>query len=152
MLYVRSIGRPTVSAKVRTLIKQMAQANPLWGAPRIHGELWLMCSSCQKIGRLKHRSPLSSLILAVDSVVWQPHLRSFLPQRLQRAAPGRLVTYREIWQSMQGRKAAYNSSSLRVHLTYQRRILSPYGVSIVHEAGSGYLVKVSPPVKVETTD
>jgi putative transposase len=24
---------------VRTLIKQMAQANPLWGAPRIHGEL-----------------------------------------------------------------------------------------------------------------
>ena len=35
----KSIGRPTVSAEVRTLIKQMAQANPLWGAPRIHGEL-----------------------------------------------------------------------------------------------------------------
>jgi transposase InsO family protein len=35
----KSIGRPTVSAEVRTLIKQMTQANPLWGAPRIHGEL-----------------------------------------------------------------------------------------------------------------
>ena len=35
----KSIGRPTVSAEVRMLIKQMAQANPLWGAPRIHGEL-----------------------------------------------------------------------------------------------------------------
>ena len=33
------IGRPRVSAEVRTLIKQMTQANPLWGAPRIHGEL-----------------------------------------------------------------------------------------------------------------
>ena len=35
----RRIGRPTVAADVRTLIRTMAQANPLWGAPRIHGEL-----------------------------------------------------------------------------------------------------------------
>jgi transposase InsO family protein len=35
----KSIGRPRVSAEVRTLIKQMSQANPLWGARRIHGEL-----------------------------------------------------------------------------------------------------------------
>jgi putative transposase len=35
----KGIGRPRVSAEVRTLIKQMTQANPLWGAPRIHGEL-----------------------------------------------------------------------------------------------------------------
>jgi putative transposase len=32
-------GRPTVDPKVKVLIEQMAQANPLWGAPRIHGEL-----------------------------------------------------------------------------------------------------------------
>ena len=32
-------GRPAVSRQVRTLIRQMAAANPLWGAPRIHGEL-----------------------------------------------------------------------------------------------------------------
>jgi putative transposase len=39
LLRRKSIGRPRVSAEVRTLIKQMTQANPLWGAPRIHGEL-----------------------------------------------------------------------------------------------------------------
>jgi putative transposase len=33
------MGRPTVSADVRALIRTMSQANPLWGAPRIHGEL-----------------------------------------------------------------------------------------------------------------
>jgi len=32
-------GRPAVDPKVKALIKQMAEANPLWGAPRIHGEL-----------------------------------------------------------------------------------------------------------------
>ena len=32
-------GRPAVSAEVSSLIKRMAAANPLWGAPRIHGEL-----------------------------------------------------------------------------------------------------------------
>ena len=32
-------GRPAVSLEVRALIRQMATANPLWGAPRIHGEL-----------------------------------------------------------------------------------------------------------------
>ena len=33
------MGRPTVPADVRSLIRTMAQANSLWGAPRIHGEL-----------------------------------------------------------------------------------------------------------------
>ncbi len=32
-------GRPTVEAELRALITRMASANPLWGAPRIHGEL-----------------------------------------------------------------------------------------------------------------
>lgn len=30
---------PDLSSDVRTLIRTMSQANPLWGAPRIHGEL-----------------------------------------------------------------------------------------------------------------
>ena len=67
-------------------------------------------------------------------------------------SPGRPVTGREIWQSVRGREAEYNGSSLRVHLTYLRHKLSPYGVNIIHEAGSGYLVQVTPPAKVETTD
>jgi len=32
-------GRPEVAANIRDLILRMRQANPLWGAPRIHGEL-----------------------------------------------------------------------------------------------------------------
>ena len=35
----RRVGRPTVRPDVRTLIRTMSTANPLWGAPRIHGEL-----------------------------------------------------------------------------------------------------------------
>jgi putative transposase len=34
-----SPGRPSVSAEVQALIRHMSRANPLWGAPRIHGEL-----------------------------------------------------------------------------------------------------------------
>jgi transposase InsO family protein len=32
-------GRPGVPAAVRSLIRELSTANPLWGAPRIHGEL-----------------------------------------------------------------------------------------------------------------
>src|SRR5499426_528140 len=32
-------GRPSANSQIRALIKQMTQANPLWGASRIHGEL-----------------------------------------------------------------------------------------------------------------
>jgi putative transposase len=35
----RRSGRPSVSPEVRRLIRSMSEANPLWGAPRIHGEL-----------------------------------------------------------------------------------------------------------------
>ena len=32
-------GRPQVQSELRALIRQMSVENPLWGAPRIHGEL-----------------------------------------------------------------------------------------------------------------
>ena len=32
-------GRPRTPAEIRQLIREMSIANPLWGAPRIHGEL-----------------------------------------------------------------------------------------------------------------
>ena len=32
-------GRPSVDREIRKLIREMSSANPLWGAPRIHGEL-----------------------------------------------------------------------------------------------------------------
>jgi putative transposase len=35
----RRWGRPAIGRDLRDLIRQMSRANPLWGAPRIHGEL-----------------------------------------------------------------------------------------------------------------
>src|SRR6266852_2847661 len=35
----RGGGRPTLPTEIRKLIREMSIANPLWGAPRIHGEL-----------------------------------------------------------------------------------------------------------------
>lgn len=35
----RRLGRPRTGAEIRDLIRQMSLANPLWGAPRIHGEM-----------------------------------------------------------------------------------------------------------------
>src|SRR5476649_556215 len=32
-------GRPRLPAEIRRLVREMSLANPLWGAPRIHGEL-----------------------------------------------------------------------------------------------------------------
>ena len=32
-------GRPKLASEIRALIRRMLMANPLWGAPRIHGEL-----------------------------------------------------------------------------------------------------------------
>src|SRR5262249_60232888 len=35
----RRLGRPAMPPDIRQLIREMSLANPLWGAPRIHGEL-----------------------------------------------------------------------------------------------------------------
>jgi len=35
----RKKGRPAIDPEIKLLIRRMSQANPLWGAPRIHGEL-----------------------------------------------------------------------------------------------------------------
>ena len=32
-------GRPAIPKDVQELIRKMSRENPLWGAPRIHGEL-----------------------------------------------------------------------------------------------------------------
>ena len=36
------VGRPKIDRELRDLIRQMNQENPLWRAPRIHGELLLL--------------------------------------------------------------------------------------------------------------
>jgi putative transposase len=32
-------GRPQITVEIRTLVRRMAEENPVWGAPKIHGEL-----------------------------------------------------------------------------------------------------------------
>jgi putative transposase len=72
----RFMGRPTAAADVRALIRTMAQANPRWGAPRIHGELRkLGIEVCQStvakyIGR--RRQP--------PSQTWRTFLRNHISQ------------------------------------------------------------------------
>src|SRR5881397_3616197 len=56
-------GRSRVSRQIRALVVRMAQANPLWGAPRIHGELQMLGIDVAErtVSRLvpKRRSPPS---------------------------------------------------------------------------------------------
>ncbi|SRR5258708_26782307 len=41
-------GRPTVPLEIHRLIREMSIANPLWGAPRIHGELLKLDSAFRR--------------------------------------------------------------------------------------------------------
>ena len=51
----RRVGRPSIAPEIRKLIQDMAMANPLWGAPRIHGEL-------MKLGIDVHERTVSNII------------------------------------------------------------------------------------------
>src|SRR5712692_8538217 len=55
-------GRPSTPGAIRTLVAQMAAANPLWGAPRIHGELGKLGievseRTVSRLLRRRHRPP-----------------------------------------------------------------------------------------------
>ena len=56
----RRPGRPDVSAEIRDSIRRMSQANPLGGAPRIHGELL-------KLGIVVAHRPWRSMCSGVES-------------------------------------------------------------------------------------
>jgi type II secretory pathway pseudopilin PulG len=56
-------GRPQIGTELRALIRQMSIENPLWGAPRIHGELL-------KVGlRSRSRASPNTWSSGVDSQV-----------------------------------------------------------------------------------
>ena len=68
-------GRPAVAPEVRALIRHMSRANPLWGAPRIHGEL-------QKLG-LEISQAAVSKYLGRRSTPPSQTWRTFLDNHLQ---------------------------------------------------------------------
>ena len=72
----RRPGRPAVSHEIRKLIRQMSRANPLWGAPRIHGELLkLGIDICETtVDKYMPRRPSNS------SPTWKSFLNNHLDQ------------------------------------------------------------------------
>jgi hypothetical protein len=82
-------GRPGVPPRVRALIREVSSANPLWGAPRIHGELHKLGISVSESTVAKymrrHQRPRpkrgghSSPITSVRS--WPPTSSSCRPSR-----------------------------------------------------------------------
>ena len=70
-------GRPAAAPEVRALIRRMATANSLWGAPRIHGEL-------QKLGISVSQATVAKYIPRRDTPPSQPGARSW-PTRSTRS-------------------------------------------------------------------
>jgi putative transposase len=70
----RRSGRPKTSAEIRALIRQMSRANPLWGAPRIHGELLKLGIELSQatVGRHLPRRPKA------PSPTWRSFLRNHM--------------------------------------------------------------------------
>ena len=56
-------GRPRIDSEIRALFRRMSRENPLWGAPRIHGELLMLGIEVAEstVGRymVRHRRPPS---------------------------------------------------------------------------------------------
>ena len=65
------VGRPAIDAKIHSLIMTMREANPLWGAPRIHGEL-------QKLGIVIGQTTVAKYLPKRDRPPPSPSWRSFL--------------------------------------------------------------------------
>src|ERR1700704_4128614 len=68
-------GRPQIDADLRALIRRMSVDNPLWGAPRIHGELL-------KLGSEVAQSSVAKYMVKRDgppSQAWLTFLRNHAP-------------------------------------------------------------------------
>src|SRR5438552_2464034 len=71
----RRWGRPAIGRDLRDLIRQMSRANPLWDAPRIHGELL-------KLGLTVSQATVSKYMVRPrrpPSQVWRTFLKNHAP-------------------------------------------------------------------------
>jgi hypothetical protein len=70
-------GRPPVSSQIRTLIRTLAQANPLWRAPRIHGELKKLGTIAPDQARTLLLAFVNGKLLAEGEVLQDDRLMTF---------------------------------------------------------------------------
>jgi transposase InsO family protein len=74
----RKRGRPAIDSELIHLIRRMCRANPLWGAPRIHGELLKLgievCETTVAQYMIKRRGP--------PSQAWQTFLENHLKETI----------------------------------------------------------------------
>jgi hypothetical protein len=68
-------GRPKIAADLRALIRRMSAENPLWGAPRIHGELLKLGFEVAQSSVAKYMVKRSS----PPSQGWRTFLRNHAP-------------------------------------------------------------------------
>ena len=68
-------GRPTISPELRSLIRRMWQANPIWGSPRIVGELQMLGIDIAKSTVEKYRPKLRK----PPSPSWRTFLKQHMP-------------------------------------------------------------------------
>jgi transposase InsO family protein len=69
-------GRPPIGQELRALIRRMSQENPLWGAPRIHGELL-------KLGFAVSQSTVAKYVARTSdppNQSWRTFVRNHAPQ------------------------------------------------------------------------
>lgn len=105
-------GRPGISADIRNVIRTMSQANSLWGAPRIHGELLKLGITVSQSTVAKHmvrRQRPSS-----------PTWRSFLCNQVDQVAAADFVVVRT---------ATYRLLFVLVVIAHQRRRILHIGVT-----------------------
>src|SRR5438874_3713962 len=76
-------GRPPVNAQIKALVTRMAAANPLWGTPRIHGELLRLgfdVSSAPSLGSCRSGAPRrlrpGGRSSPTMSAIWSPSISS----------------------------------------------------------------------------
>jgi hypothetical protein len=69
-------GRPQISGELRALIRQMSIENPLWGAPRIHGELLKLGFEIAQSSVAKHMVKRGG----PPSQGWRTFLRNHAPE------------------------------------------------------------------------
>jgi hypothetical protein len=85
-------GRPTVPHEVRTLIRTMSAANPLWGAPRMQGELLKLGFTVSQTTVATYMSPTPATALADLAYVLDQPCTTADRGRLLHGADGNVPT------------------------------------------------------------